>query len=108
MKATALGVRFALELCILASFAILAAHLSVSILAQILLAIVFCVVGAAVWGAFLSPRRHYELGTAARLVLEAVFFLGAVGILFYVGYSALGIALLVVAIVDKMALALMP
>jgi len=77
VRATTLGIRFALELCVLASFAAWAAHLAVPIWTQALLGIVFCASGAAVWGAFLSPKRRYEIGLAGRLVLEAGF--GAFG-----------------------------
>jgi len=56
MRATALGIRFTLELCILASLAVLAAHLATPVWAKALPGIVFCVTGAAVWGTFLSPR----------------------------------------------------
>ena len=107
MRAIALGIRFALELCILASLALLAAHLATTILSQALLGIAFCAAAAAVWATFLSPKRKYELGLAARLALEAVFFLGAALILNYVGWPALAIALVVVAVADRIALALL-
>jgi hypothetical protein len=77
LRATALGIRFVLELCILASLATLAAHLAVPVSVQVLLGIVFCVTGAAVWGAFLSPKRKHEIGLVGRLGLEAAFFAGA-------------------------------
>jgi hypothetical protein len=107
MRATALAIRFALELCILASLAVLAAHLATPIVAKALLGTVFCVTGAAVWGTFLSPKRKYEFGLAGRLALEAGFFLGAALILNYVGWPALAIALVIVAAADRIALALL-
>ena len=108
MRATALGIRFALELCVLASLAASAAHLAVPILGQALLGIVFCAAGAAVWGTFLSPKRKYEIGPAGRLVLEAGFFVGAGLILDNLGWPTLAIALVVVAAADRIALALIP
>ena len=107
LRATALGIQFALELCILASLAALAAQLSVPALARVLLGVLFCVTGAAVWGAFLSPKRKYEIGLIGRLVLEALFFGAAASILIYVGWPVLAIAL-VAAAVDRIALALIP
>lgn len=108
MRAIALGIRFALELCILASLAALAAHLAVPLVVQALLGIAFCGACAVVWGTFLSPKRKYEIGPAGRLILEAGFFVGAALILHYVGWPALAIALIVVAAADRIALALLP
>src|SRR3954470_2496438 len=51
LRAAALGTRFALELCILASLAAFAAQLPVPVSARVLLGVLFCVIGAAVWGA---------------------------------------------------------
>ncbi|MBB4245326.1 putative membrane protein [Rhizobium tropici] len=48
MKAIALGIRFALELCILASLAALAAHLAVPIMAQVLSGFGLCAVSVLV------------------------------------------------------------
>ncbi len=108
MKAIALGVRFALELCILASLVALAAHLAVPIPAQVLLGFAFCAATAAVWGRFLSPRWRYEIGAAGRLVLEAGIFVRTTLILNYLGSSMLAIALVFVAAANRIALALIP
>lgn len=106
LRAAALGVRFVLELCILASLAELATHLTVPILARVLLGLLFCGTGAAVWGAFLSPKRKYEIGPPARLVLEAGFFAGAALILNHLGWPTLAVALALAAVADRIALAL--
>ena len=106
MRTTALAVRFALELCVLASLAALAAHLPTPPWVKILLGILFCAAGATIWGMFLSPKRQYEIGTALRLFLEAVYFVGAALILVYIGYPALAIGLVVAAAADRIALAL--
>ncbi|MDL2410777.1 YrdB family protein [Rhizobium calliandrae] len=106
VRATVLGIRFSLKLCILASLAIFAAHLDVTGLVQVLLGLVFCVMSAAVWGAFLSPKRKHEIGLAGRLALEAAFFAGAALILAYVGWPVSALALIAVAVADRIALAL--
>jgi len=108
MKAIALGIRFALELCILASLVALAAHLAVPIPVQVLLGLLFCAATAAVWGTFLSPKRRYEIGAAGRLVLEAGIFVGTALILNYLGASKLATALALVAAANRIALALIP
>lgn len=105
MKAIALGVRFVLELCILASLAALAAHVPVAIWVRALLGVLFCVSGAAIWGTFLAPKRRYEIGLIGRLLLEAGFFFGAALSLAYAGRPTWAIALIVVAIADRVALA---
>ncbi len=108
MKAIALGISFALELCILASLVALAAHLAVPIPAQVLLGLAFCAATAAAWGTFPSPKRRYEIGAAGRLVLEAGIFVGTALILNYLGSSTLVIALVFVAAANRIALALIP
>ncbi len=108
MKAIALGVRFSLELCILASLVALAAYLAVPIPARVLFGLASCAAVAVVWGSFLSPKRRYEIGAAGRLILEAGMFVGAALILNYVGSTKLAIALILVAAANKVALALIP
>lgn len=105
MRVAALVVRFALELCVLASLAALAAHLPVARWAQAVLGILLCVTAAAIWGAFLSPKRRYEMGLVGRLVLEAAFFLSAALILAYINWPTVAIVLIVVATADRIALA---
>lgn len=108
MKAIALGIRFALELCILASLAALAAHLAVPIVAQVLLGFGLCAAVATFWGKFLSPKRRYEVGPAGRLVLEAGIFVITALILNHLGWPTLAITLVVVAAANRIALALIP
>lgn len=108
LRAAALGLRFALELCILASLAIWAAQLAAPALARVLLGVLSCTAGAAIWGAFLSPKRKYEIGPAGRLALEALFFGAAALILDHAGWPLLAIALIMIAAADRIALALMP
>jgi hypothetical protein len=102
------GKGLALELCVLAAFAALAAHLAMPSLVRVLLGTLFCAVGGAVWGLFLSPKRKYEIGTGGRLLLEAVYFVGAAMILDFNGYSTLALALVVMAAADRISLALIP
>lgn len=105
MRVAALIVRFALELCVLASLAVLATHLPVETWAQAVLGILLCITAAAIWGAFLSPKRRYEMSLVGRLVLEAGFFLSAALILAYINWPTVAIVLIVVATADRIALA---
>jgi hypothetical protein len=107
MKAAALGVRFLLELCILASLAAWAAHLPLAFVEKIAVGGVICLAAAGIWGLLLSPRRRFDLSAAARLIIEAVFFVAAAGALVHIGAWGLGIVLLVVAIADRIVLAIL-
>ena len=105
MKALALGVRFLLEICILASFAAWAAHLQFLVVGRIGIGGFICLTAALAWGQLLSPRRRFDLPASVRLVIEAGFFLAAAAALVDIGYWWLAMALLVAAIVDRVALA---
>ena len=71
MRATALGIRFAFELCVLASLAASAAHLAVPILGQALLGIVFCAAGAAVWAALQVAKRPENRGRTIVVIIPS-------------------------------------
>ena len=105
MKAIALGVRFLLELCILASIAAWAALLPASVIERVGVGAGACLVAAVGWGLLLSPKRRYDLPLAVRLVLEAVYFLAAAAALVDIGRPELGLALAGAAVVDRIALA---
>ena len=73
-----LVVRFALELCALAAFAIWGADAS-----GVVLAVAAPVAGAVLWGLFAAPKSDRRLADPARLGFELLFF----------GAAALGLAL---------------
>jgi Na+/melibiose symporter-like transporter len=78
--------RALLEIAALASFAWFGYRFGgASFLLSVLLAVVFALVGAALWGAFAAPKSRYRLGGTARLVFETVFFAAASAALWFVG-----------------------
>ena len=106
MRSVALGARFLLELCILGSFAAWAARLRFPVAERILICAALCVAAAVAWGMLLSPKRRFDLAAPIRLALEAAFFLAAAAALFDLGYRGLGIALLIVALAQRIALSM--
>jgi len=101
LKAANLGLRFGLELCLLAAVGWWGFSLGGALAVKVLAALVLVVGVAAVWGVFLSPRRSVKLPDAARLALElALFGLAAAG-LAATGHPALGAALAVLYVINK-------
>jgi hypothetical protein len=106
VKSVALGVRFLLELCILASFAAWAARLDTPAVARVVLGVILCLDAATAWGLLLSPKRRFDLPAPVRLAIEAGFFGLAAAALFEIGWTMLALALLLAAIAHRIALAI--
>ena len=77
MKVTNLGVRFILELCMLAALAYWGYQTGDSLPMKLVLAIGAPLVAAVVWGAFIAPRAWRRLADPARLLLELVLWIAA-------------------------------
>jgi hypothetical protein len=105
MRSVALSVRFLLELCLLASFAVWAAHLARPTGERIVVGAAAVAGAAIVWGLVLSPKRRFDPPTSVRLAFEAVFFLAGAAALFDSGRPALALALLLAAIGHRIVLA---
>ena len=96
LRAANLGLRFLLELALLAAVSYWGLQAQGAVVA-----VVMPLVFAAVWGAFLSPKAKVALPRPARLALEVVVFaLGAAG-LFAAGATTLGIAFAAVVVVNE-------
>jgi uncharacterized protein DUF2568 len=85
VKAANLGLRFLLELCLLAALAY------VGLQVNVVLAVVLPVAAALVWGIFVSPKARYPLPLPAWIGVQAVLFGGAVIGLIVAGSVVLGI-----------------
>jgi hypothetical protein len=102
MLTIALGVRFALELCLLATAAWAASQLfpwpfGLGSAVAVVIAL------ASLWGTFLSPKRRIEIGQIPRLAIELSLFVTAWWLLLSHGHGWLAAWLLVVEVVDKVA-----
>jgi hypothetical protein len=105
MRSVAPGVRFLLELCVLASFAIWAAHLARPTGERIVVGAAAVAGSAMAWGLVLSPKRRIDPPAPVRLAIEALFFLAAAAALFDSGRPFLALALVLAAIGHRIALA---
>ena len=85
MRAANLGLRFVLELCLLAALAYVGLRVSA------VLVVVGPGVAALVWALFVSPRARYPLSTPLWLAVQVVLFGCAVIGLVVVGSVVLGV-----------------
>jgi Protein of unknown function (DUF2568) len=85
VRAANLGLRFLLELCLLAALAY------VGLQVNVVLAVVFPVVAAVVWGMFVSPKARYTLSLGPWLGVQVVLFGIAVIGLIVAGNVVLGV-----------------
>jgi hypothetical protein len=104
VKATALGLRFVLELCAVAAVAAWGWHLADAVALQLLLSVVAAAVVVVVWGTFVSPRARYPVPDPAWLVIEVLVFLAAALALLAIGDLVGGVVLLAVYALDLAAL----
>jgi hypothetical protein len=68
VKAANLGVRFLLELCLLAALAY------VGLQVNVVFAVVFPILAAVAWGMFVSPKARYSLSLGPWLSVQVVLF----------------------------------
>ena len=102
----ALGLRFLIELALLAGAATAAVRL-VPGWAGWVVAVVAVAVLAVIWGLLLSPKARFEIRPAGRVCLEALLF-GAVGAaLLASGLGVAGATLFAVWALDRIALAVL-
>jgi hypothetical protein len=96
VRVVALGLRFVLELCAVASVAAWGWHLADVVALQLLLSVVAAAVVVVVWGTFVSPRARYPVPDPAWLVIEVLVFLAAAVALLAIDDPIGGVVLLVV------------
>ncbi len=101
-----LGVRFLLEICLLAAFATIGISAFDSTSLGVLSAVVLVGIVAGLWGWLLAPRRRLDLPLPARLLLELVLYAAAALGLATAGFPDLGLALVAGELVVLVALAL--
>lgn len=103
---TALGLRFLLELALLAGAAVATVRLLPGWPGWVG-AIVAIVVLAVVWGLLLSPKARFGIRSAGRVLLETALF-GAVGAALWAsGLGIAGVALFAAWALDRIALAVL-
>lgn len=85
MKAANLGLRFLLELCLLAALAYVGLQVGV------VLSIVLPVMTAVLWGLLVAPRARFPLPLSSWLGVQILLFGGAVAGLIAMGRTLLGV-----------------
>lgn len=90
MRAANLGVRFLLELCLLAALAVVGWRLGDPAVLKVALAVLLPAVAASLWGLWVAPRAKSRLADPARFAVEASLFASSSAGLALVGHPLLG------------------
>jgi hypothetical protein len=96
MRGANLGLRFLLELCLLAAFGYWAFGAGGGGAGGALLAAAVILAVCVIWGLFISPKARFQLGLAAWLVVQLGLFVLGAAALWSAGQGLLGLALLAV------------
>lgn len=97
IKALNLGLRFILELCLLAAMGYVGYKIPTALPVKLLLAIGLPAVTATIWAFFIAPKAPHLLTMPYRLLLELLLFGVACGLLAY--YHQLQLALIFAAFI---------
>jgi hypothetical protein len=108
LRAANLGLRFILELCMLAALAYWGFQSGEGTLRHVVLGIGVPLLAAIYWGIFVSPKATFHLPLLAKLIFEIVVFGLAIVALYASGQHLLAIIFAVVAIVSRSLLLLWP
>jgi hypothetical protein len=99
-RAANLGLKFVLELCMLAALAAWGAQAGGSTAGDVLLAVAAPLAAAVVWGIYAAPQARRRLARAPRIALElAVFAIAAVALV-AAGAHVLGAVFAAVVVVN--------
>ena len=100
-----LVLRFVLEIAALAGLAYASVKLADGTVAEVLLGVGTPLVAGVVWGLFVAPRSTFDAPLVGRLLAEAAVMVSAGVLLIVAGSIALGVVLLVLWLLNKVALA---
>jgi hypothetical protein len=100
-----LVLRFVLELGALAALAYATVRLADGTLAELVLGVGTPLLAGVVWGLFVAPKATFDAPLLVRLLAEALVMVSAGVLLIVAGSVALGVVLLVLWVLNKIALA---
>jgi hypothetical protein len=100
-----LALRFVLELAALAGLAYGSVKLAEGTVAELVLGVGAPLLAGVVWGLFVAPRSTFDAPLVVRLLAEAAVMVSAGVLLIVAGSVALGVVLLVLWALNKVALA---
>jgi len=101
LRAANLGLRFVLELCMLAALAYWGFRNGDGTLRHVIVGIGAPLLAAIFWGLFLSPKATFTLALPVKLAFEIVVFALAIVALYASGQHLLAIIFAIVAIVSR-------
>ena len=104
LKGFVLGLRFALELCLLATLAYWGWQLDQGWLLRLAAGLGAPLLASIIWGRFVSPRASRRLADPLRLGLELLLFGIGSALLVTAGQAVLGIILFLVFLADRLLL----
>ncbi len=101
LHAINLGLRFVLELCLLAALGYWGFQLDQSLLLRIVAGVGAPLLAATVWGMFVAPKAANQLADPARFGVELTLFALGAGALWLAERPSLGAALLVIYLINR-------
>lgn len=101
IKTTNLGLRFLLELCMLAALGYWGFNTGKGTLVKIALGIGAPLIAAVLWGVFEAPNSSMRLHGAPQLILEVAIFAVAAGALYAAKHPNLAIVFALVVVVNR-------
>lgn len=104
LKSLNLGVRFLLELCLVASMFYVGFHIPAGIAWRWVAAISFSLLTVATWGYFIAPKAEHLLDQPYRLIVEFVLFGLAVAGLGLVGQLRLALVFAGIVVLNEILL----
>lgn len=96
-----LGLRFVLELCLLAALGYWGFQLDQNLLLRIVAGVGAPLAAAVVWGMYVAPKAANQLADPARFGVELVLFALGAGALWLAERPSLGIVLLVAYLINR-------
>ncbi len=101
LQAINLGIRFVLELCLLAALGYWGFQLDQGLLLRIVAGIGAPLLAATVWGMFVAPKAANQLADPARFGVELTLFALGAGALWLAERPSLGAALLIAYLINR-------
>lgn len=108
LRGANLGLRFILELCMLAALAYWGFRSGTGTLRHVVLGIGAPLLAAIYWGFFISPKAKFSLAAPVKLALEIIVFAVAILALYASGQHLLAIIFAIIAIVSRSLLVALP
>ncbi|MFD0698863.1 YrdB family protein [Paenibacillus sp. GCM10027628] len=101
MKMANLGLRFVLELCMLAALGYWGFHVGKGMIVKSALGIGAPLIAAVLWGMFVAPKASIAIAEPYRLLIELVIFASATAALYVSGRQSLAVTFALVYLINR-------